>query len=330
MLLTACGRHVPELHRIQGEAQGTSYHVSYWSEDDLDDAALAEAFAATLKEIDASLSTYRTDSWLARFNQSQSTAWQKAPREVIDLMGIADDVHRQSHGCYDPTIAPLFELWGFQNDRFQVPANETLTRMLERVGFEHLHVDTAHGRIRKDLPGLSIDFSSMGEGYTIRRLADVLEAQGIIHYLIEFGGDLYARGHKPDGSHWRIAIMAPEPGQMRAQKFVTLTAEKGISLDTSGTYRRFFTDNGQSYGHIIDARSGHPVTHDLVSVSVFGTTPPVSDAWATAMLCLGQQEGMQVAKALQLPVYFIEKQGSDLRISQSPALERSVHVSIDE
>ncbi|RKR06858.1 thiamine biosynthesis lipoprotein [Kushneria sinocarnis] len=325
-LLAGCDRP-PELQLARGHAQGTTWHIKWWSRQPVEPQALDAAFQQVFQDIDLAISTYRDDSWLARFNAGTSTDWQSAPEQVIALLGVARQVHHASGGCFDPTIAPLFRLWGFHDEQFRVPPERAISNTLAEVGLEHVHVDAERGRIRKDLPGLSIDLSAMGEGHTLNRLAAVLEAHGIDNYLVEMGGDLKARGHKPDGSAWRVGIQAPVPGQRRVQRIVTLDSEHGVTLDTSGTYQRFFDDDGHTYGHIIDARSGRPTTHDLVSASVFGHDAALSDAWATAMLCLGGEEGMQVARRQQLPVYLIERQPQQFISHISPRLEH--HDEID-
>ena len=144
VLLSGCDRP-PALHVAEGQAQGTSYHIKWWSEDASDDQAIAGDMTATFKRIDQAISTYRDDSWLARFNQSTSTAWQQAPKSVLALLSIAREVNRQSGGCYDPTIAPLFRLWGFQTHQFHVPADDAISNALTHTGLQHIEVNTHTG-----------------------------------------------------------------------------------------------------------------------------------------------------------------------------------------
>lgn len=320
VLLSGCDRP-PALHVAEGQAQGTSYHIKWWSENASDDQAIAGDMTATFKRIDQAISTYRDDSWLARFNQSTSTAWQQAPKSVLALLSIAREVNRQSGGCYDPTIAPLFRLWGFQTHQFHVPNDNAISNALTHTGLQHIEVNTHTGEIRKTRPDLSLDLSSMGEGYTIEQLADVLQQHGITNYLVEMGGDLFARGHKPDGSAWRVGIEKPQQGAPASQRAFDITRQDGVSLNTSGTYRRHFDEQGKTYGHIIDARTGRPVTHHLVSASVFGTRPALTDAWATTLLCLGPREGLDAANQLNMPVYLVEKQGQTPVTHESGALK---------
>ncbi|WP_456269495.1 FAD:protein FMN transferase [Kushneria sp. AK178] len=329
MLLVGCDR-IPEVELAQGEAQGTTYHIKWWSEDAPAHADIEADLTRVLTRIDENLSTYRDDSWISRFNASRSTDWQDAPDGVIHLLRIARRVHAQSEGCYDPTVAPLFALWGFQDENFRVPADDEIKTVMAHTGLEHIEIDPDQGRIRKTLPELSIDLSSMGEGYSVDQIAAMLASHGIDNYLAELGGDMRIRGTKPDDEPWRVGIEAPTPGQRRAGNIVTVTDREGLSLNTSGTYRRYFDDDGHAYGHILDPRSGTPATHDLVSATVFGTEAAVSDAWATTMLCLGREEGTRVADREGLAVYLIERQGdNDFTDSRTAALRESDRLTLE-
>ncbi|GHC14623.1 FAD:protein FMN transferase [Kushneria pakistanensis] len=329
LLLAGCDR-IPEIELAQGEAQGTTYHVKWWGEDAPSQDAIETDLANVLAQIDQEISTYRDDSWISRFNASRSTDWQEAPPDVIHLLQIARRVHERSEGCYDPTVAPLFALWGFQNQNFRVPSEDEINEVMAHTGLEHLEIDADQSRIRKTVPELSLDLSSMGEGHSVDRIAAMLEAHGIHDYLAELGGDMRIRGAKPDDEPWRVGIESPTPGERRAGNIVTLTDREGLSLNTSGTYRRYFDDSGHAYGHIIDPRSGTPATHDLVSATVFGTEAAVSDAWATTMLCLGREEGTRVADREGLPVYFIERHGdNDFAYSRTAALKESQQLTLE-
>jgi thiamine biosynthesis lipoprotein len=328
LTFNALGR-TPELRQIDNFAEGTTYHITWWADHAVDEAALRDDINSTLAQIDRQISNYRSDSDIERFNRSRSTAWQSLPAPVIKLLAIAQTVYRGSNGCYDPTVGPLFDLWGFRTDKPHVPDKRQIAAVKREIGFNHVELDPAHHRLRKTIPGLAIDMSSMGEGYSIWRLAQVLEHRGIHNYIVEFGGDMLVKGHKPGDQKWRIAIARPEPGKLTPQAIVTVENEQGVSMNTSGTYRRFFDSHGKVYSHILDPRTGAPVTHNLVSATVFGTDPRVSDAWATAMLCMGETEGDEVAKKTDAKVFFVQRHGGKLISSESPALRRTRTVKVN-
>ncbi|MBF9002457.1 MULTISPECIES: FAD:protein FMN transferase [Vibrio] len=322
----------PEIQKVQGYAQGTTYHISWWTDKDVDTKTVEKQFKDKLAQIDKELSTYRDDSYISEFNQSDSIDWQSASSDFIHLIEVARMVNRDTQGCYDPTITPLFKLWGFQKGTLEVPTADQIASVKKELGLDKVLIDTKTMRIRKTMPNVQLDFSSMGEGYTIGKLSKILEDDGIHNYLVEFGGDMKIRGHKPKGQKWRVAIERPVPTEEGIQpyKIVTINSEKGVTLDTSGTYHHSFDAKGKKYSHILDPRTGAPVTHDLVSASVFGDDPEISDAWATAMLCLGPKVGKAVALRKNLEVFFIEGTKDKPESFKSEALEKSTRVVFDK
>lgn len=331
-LLAGCDTQPPVIHQLTGYAQGTTYHISWWSEKPTDTQKIQQAFSKTLDQIDKEFSTYRDDSYISQFNQSLSTDWQPASADFIQLVNIAKTVNQETKGCYDPTIGPLFSLWGFKADVLHVPSAQQIAEVQAQVGINHLETDTAQQRIRKTIPQLQVSFSSMSEGYTIGKLSKVLEAHDVQNYLVEFGGDMKIQGHKPGGQHWRVAIERPIRDEARQEPYriLTITDEQGVTLDTSGTYHHSFDANGKQYSHIINPRTGAPITHNLVSTTVLGHDPRVSDAWATAMMCLGPDEGKEIATAKQLEAFFIWQQDDTLASNKSPALAASKRVEFDQ
>jgi thiamine biosynthesis lipoprotein len=170
---------------------------------------------------------------------------------------------------------------------------------------------------------VKVDVSSIAQGYSVEKISEVLEQFGVGNYLVEIGGELKTNGHKPNGQGWRIAVEKPLPGEQRMQKVITMPIDKVLAVMTSGTYRHYFDFNGQRYSHILDARNGKPVIHDLVAVTVLHDDPTIADAWSTALLCVGQQQGVQLANAEKLQALFIQQQGNSLLETKSDALSVS-------
>ena len=329
VLLSGCSQ-APKLQKISGFAEGTTYHVTYWSKQDVPVAKVTEQFNKKLAAIDKEYSTYRNDSYISKFNHSISTAWQPASKDFIYMLSVAKKLNKDSHVCYDPTIQPLYKLWGFQGDILNVPSAQQIAAIKKDIGIDKIEIDPVNLRIRKTIPQLQLDLSSMGEGYAISQLSKILEADGVNNYLVEFGGDMKIKGRKLEGQKWRVAIEQPialKDG-IRPYTIVNINAEDGVSLNTSGTYHHNFKDGKKDYSHILDTRTGAPVTHDLVSASVFGHNPIVTDAWATSMLCLGPVEGKIVANEQNLPVYFIQSEGKTFKSSESDTLKNYKRITL--
>jgi thiamine biosynthesis lipoprotein len=153
------------------------------------------------------------------------------------------------------------------------------------VGLDKLElVDATHAR--KTVSTLALDMASIGQGYSAGRLADLLERRGSAAYLVEIGGEVVARGSKPDGSAWRIGIENPVEGA-GAGPALRMPPAARTAVITSGSYRQYLEADGRRFGHIVDPRSGWPVEHALVSVTVVGDDAAAAAAWGTALLCLG-------------------------------------------
>jgi FAD:protein FMN transferase len=288
----ACTPSPPPLRAVSGAAQGTTYSLQWTG--NATEAEVAAAAEQELARIDALLSNYRADSTLERFNAAGSTAPLELPPDLVTLLALAKRIHAASDGCFDPTVRPLVRAWGFDGDSPAVPAADAIDEARAAVGLDKLElVDATH--VQKAVPTLELDMASIGQGYSVGRLADLLERHGSTAYLVEIGGEVVARGSKPDGSAWRVGIENPIEGQ-GAGPALRMPPEARTAVVTSGSYRHYLEADGRRFGHIIDPRSGSPVDHALVSVTVIGGDAATAAAWGTALLCLGPRAAAATAE----------------------------------
>lgn len=316
--LASCARP-RALRTSTGLAQGTTYTLQWWSQDRVDTRALTKAVAAELERLDALLSNYRPDSTLERFNASRSTEPLELPAELVSLFGLAADIHRRSGGCFDPSVRPLVRLWGFDGEEPHVPRADEIAATLARVGFEKLEI-VDEGHVRKARADLEIDMASIGQGYTVGRISEILDSLGVRNYLFEIGGELAGRGTRPDGKSWRVGIENPDKvdAPLRA---LSLPADRLTVVITSGSYRHNFTEHDRVYGHILDPRTGRSVEHDLVSVTVTGALAARTAAWGTALLCLGPPQAFETAEREQIAAVFISHKPAGFEVRESPAFD---------
>jgi thiamine biosynthesis lipoprotein len=309
--LAGC-QETPSESGISGEAQGTTYHIKLVL--DATQATLTDVqsqVTSMLDDIDAKLSNYREDSEISRINQQETSDWISVSPEIAELLSIAHTVYERSNGCYDLTVKPIFDLWGFSRHEGRVPTQDEIDAVLAHVGMPLLELDTANLRLRKKDPKLKIDLSSIAQGYGVGLVARKIESLGVHDYLVEIGGEMIVKGRKKSWPyHWQVAIEKPNPFTREVQKVVEVREVQGTAIMTAGTYRNFFEDQGRSYSHIINPKTGRPVTHHLVSVTVMHDDPTWADAWDTALLCVGEQEAARIADAESLKVLLIYK-GSD-------------------
>ncbi|MBU2180806.1 MAG: FAD:protein FMN transferase [Gammaproteobacteria bacterium] len=319
---------VDPIKKISGPAQGSTYNISYWSEQPVDQIVLQQQITAELERIDQAMSNYRTDSTIEKFNQLQSIEPVEVGTELVQMVEQARFVSSQSQGCYDITIKPLFDLWGFKADQFHQPTPEQLEETMQSIGMAKIH-QTSASMLAKLHPDLRIDVSSIAQGWTVGQVAKILEQAGIKNYLVEVGGELVVRGKKPEQQDWRVAIEKPLPGAQTLQKVITVKQSEPLSVMTSGTYRHYFDENGVRYSHVLDARTGAPVKHETVSTTVLNEDPTLGDAWSTAFLCLGSKDGKEVADRLGMKVLFIDQHADELIEISSDALQNSQAVSLE-
>jgi len=312
LMITGCFNS-KEIQTIEGSAQGTTYHISWWTpEDPVDPVDLKSFVDKEFARIDSQLSNYRPDSAIEKFNHTESTAAQDSSSEINYLINTAARVSRASGGCYDLTIKPLFDLWGFNGDVFTPPDEASLAVAMAKVGMDKLQMQGTQ-QLRKSRPKLQVDLSSIAQGYSVARIAELLEQHNINDYLVEIGGELQTRGQKPDNQPWHIAVERPLINKRSLQKLVVVKRTEPLAIMTSGTYRHYFDHEGKRYSHILDARTGRPVQHNTVSVTVIHDNPTEADAWSTALICLGRVKGIEVANRAGIAALFIEEQGEDLK-----------------
>lgn len=327
--LTFFGCSKPQdVQKISGSAQGTTYHISFWSPEPVDTATIQQSVEAEFTRLDTQLSNYRKDSVIEKLNATVSSEPLEVSAEIMGLIEQARVVSTASGGCYDLTIKPLFDLWGFNGDKLTPPTTEALQTALKQVGFNQIKVlDATH--IQKLNPQLRIDLSSIAQGYSVSRMVVLLEQHGIENYLVEIGGELQTRGKKPDGASWRVALEKPLSNERTMQKVVTINRIEPLAVMTSGTYRHYFDVAGKRYSHILDAKTGIPVDHNTVSVTVLHDNPTQADAWSTALLCLGRTKGLEVANKAGIAVLFIEHQGEVFNEFRSAPFEALKQITIE-
>ncbi|KGE03362.1 FAD:protein FMN transferase [Pseudohaliea rubra] len=314
-LLAACSSEPRDL-RLEGRTMGTSWHVTVPG-GAAAESALTAGIESELEAINDSMSTWREDSEISRFNRlPPGEAMTISPRFAAVLAG-ALAIGDASAGAYDVTVGPLVDLWGFGPDGpgKGIPAAASLAETRARVGQKKLDWDPEARRLAKRGP-VALDFSSIAKGYAVDRVAELLAGRGFADYLVEIGGEMRVAGRSPRGDAWRVAVERPEAGGRSIARGLALF-DAGIA--TSGDYRNFFTVNGVRYSHMIDPRTGTPVTHDVVSVTVIHESCMLADGWATALAVLGREAALRVATEAGLAVYLLARQGEGFREYNTPA-----------
>ncbi|WP_300518845.1 FAD:protein FMN transferase [Aliiroseovarius sp.] len=308
LFLTAClFDKDPEIVRLSGETMGTTFNITAIGED-LDEKALSARVDAALAAVNARMSNWDPNSEVSLFAASDSTDPQPVSPEFAKVIAAANEVHAQSRGMFDVTLGPLIQLWGFgsREPADPIPADDAIAAAMEAIGQARLlSLDENALTLAKGRPDTQVFLAAIAKGYGIDAVAAELAAEGVESYMVEIGGDLVTRGTNAEGLPWSIGIETPEPGAQGQVELVVPVSDLGMA--TSGDYRNFFTHEGQRYSHIIDPTTGRPITHLTTSVTVLAEDAMMADAWATAMLALGAERGLEVAAANDIAVFFISR-----------------------
>lgn len=275
-----------EMTTLQGRAFGTSWSVKLLAPA-VDDESAARAVQETLESIDAAMSTYRDDSTISRLNRAPVGAWIAMGPEFATVFEVAREVHEASDGAFDPTVGRLVRAWGFGRDDRPAAAPDVAS-LLGSVGLEHLETRRDPPAIRRSHPDVELDLSAVAKGYAVDAVVAALADLGVTRCMVEIGGEVRTLGTGAGDRPWRIGVERPSAGARQPLRVVPL---QDAAMATSGEYRNVYELDGRTVSHTIDPRTGHPVTHDLASVTVVAATCARADAWATALNVLGAEQG---------------------------------------
>jgi thiamine biosynthesis lipoprotein len=297
LLAAACATRAEQ--RLEGRTMGTTYHVTLVGVTAARSAALQTRIDRRLEQVNDSMSTYRPQSELSRFNR-KGRAGEPFPvsADMLAVMATSARVFDLSGGAWDGTVMPLVDLWGFgpAGAVDEPPSDEAVRTALGHVGFGRIEVRS--GALVKKDPAVTLDLASIAKGYGVDAVAALLRGEGVADFIVEIGGEIYAHGVRRDGRPWRVGINRPRPDSAPDDVFgVALLRDQAFA--TSGDYRNYFTSGGVRYSHVLDPRTGRPVTNGVVSVSVLAPDCTLADGLATAVMVMGAEAGVALLEKVE-------------------------------
>lgn len=288
-ILFSCSNQT-KLIEIRGEAQGTFYSIKYLSKESnppLDKYYFDNLFAA----IDSSLSIYKPYSLVNKYNNRDSLLTDDP--WLIEMVLQSDKVFLESDGAFDPSVVHLVNAWGFGPDSKSYGADVSIDSLLKISGWDKVDFEIlADGSmlLKKKVKGIKIGFNAIAQGYTSDIIANKLEQNNIHDFLIDAGGELRAQGVNQKGEIWKIGIDKPVALQ-ESREIVAVIPLENASVATSGSYRKYYEVDGVKYSHAISPKTGKPVDHSLLSVTVISDSCSLADAYATAIMIMGVDKG---------------------------------------
>ena len=295
---------------LHGPTMGTRWSVTVDADASQDLAALQHDLATAVEQMDEQMSPWKPNSDLMRLNQARVDTWVGLPAELLEVLACALDICHLSAGAFDPGVGALVDAWGFgaARDAPDAGAIHTARQSAPRPSHECLELDLPAGRVRKRAP-LQLDLCGIAKGYAVDRMANVLQLHGARHALAALDGELRAVGSQASGSPWSVALERPEAGRRAVHGVIEL---EDLAVATSGDYRRYLEVGGARLAHTMDPRRCAPVNNAVASVTVLARTCMHADAWATALLVTGPDEGLAMAQRMGMDVLFLLRRAEGL------------------
>ncbi len=341
---------------------GTYYRVRAIAEAG-DHEAIRGLVEERLNAVDRAMSTYRDDSEISRFNRLAAGESFVFSEETWAVLELAWRVREESGGTFDPTAGPLVDAWGFgapgRGAAPVPPGEDALTELARAVG--GIELRPADRRLLKLHPGAALDLSAIAKGWAVDRVSEDLTRAGHANHLVEIGGEVRTAGHSSAGDPWRIAIERPAPRRARSVAVApgsgdprrgaierlpapavpsaaapNQTPPSGLqqvleftdgALATSGDYRNYWEQGGIRYSHTIDPRTGRPVEHALASASVVHASCALADAYATALMVLGPDDGLRWANQNNIAALLLVYREDSLVALPSTAFRDRFHTT---
>jgi len=304
---------------ISGPTMGTQYRVvAANAPAGLHEADLRHLVEDSLATVNRQMSNWEAGSEISRFNRHGESGAVAVSPELTEVLQISEEVHMASEGRFDTATGPLIELWGFgASGRQAMPNPDAIAEAQARSGQAQI-LSRSGQHLKKHRADAHIYLAAIGKGYGADVVGRALAAEGVHDMLVEIGGDLYATGRNADGLPWQIGVETPAA---LSGGVLGVIGVADMGLASSGDYRNYFERDGRRYSHVIDPVTGRPITHDTASATVLAETAAHADAWATAMMTLGRERGLEVAERENVAVLFVERDrsASDLQFRTAPS-----------
>ncbi|HZM04905.1 MAG TPA: FAD:protein FMN transferase [Candidatus Saccharimonadales bacterium] len=272
-------------------AMGTRFEIVLHGENPSRLRAAGEEALAEIERLEGQLSLYKPSSEIAQVNAAAARQPVRVTPAVFRLLQQADQLHRESGGAFDITIAPLVRCWGFMDGSGSLPDPGDVERVRRHVGMQHVMLDEENLTVQFDAEGVMLDLGAIGKGYAIDCAVETLREAGAESALIHGGtSTVYALGGPPGNEPWKVAIESP--AGLRLLAAVPLHNE---AMSVSAVWGKSFAHDGKNFGHVLDPRTGRPVAHTLLAAVVVPSATE-TDALSTALLVVGSAGHDKIAQ----------------------------------
>ena len=296
LVLASCNK--PQKIVLQGLAQGSYYAITYYDEKGRN---FQHEVDSIFHAVDMSVNLWVDSSIISKVNRNEEVTLDSI---FINNFNIAQEAAQLSDGYFDPTISPIVAAWGFSYKTGDSITPQLIDSLKQLVDYRKIRIENE--KIVKENQSIQLDFNAIAQGYTSDLIAHFLESRGIENYLVDTGGEIMARGEKPDGKPWIVGIEKPAENWDSEQVVQTRIALRDKGLVTSGSTRKYVERNGKRYSHCIDPKTGYPVEHQLLSVTVLADNSVWADALASICMVMGKEKSLPLIENLdEVEAYYI-------------------------
>lgn len=296
-LFASCVKQ-PKKTVLQGLAQGSYYAVTYFDEEGRN---FQHEIDSIFHDVDMSVNLWVDSSVISKVNRNEDVTLDKI---FLDNFHIAQEAARLSEGYFDPTISPIVAAWGFSYKSGDSITPTLIDSLRLLVDYRNIRIEG--GKVVKADPNMKLDFNAIAQGYTSDLIASFLESQGIKNYLVDTGGEIMAHGSKPDGNPWIVGIEKPAERWDSERIVQARIALRDKGLVTSGSTRKYVERNGKRYSHTINPRTGYPVEHNVLSVTVLAESSVWADALASICMVMGMEKSLPLIESMEgVEAYYI-------------------------
>lgn len=309
-------QHNMPYQKCAGTIFGTTYHITYQYDDDLQ-----KELEAKMKEVDNALSMFNKESIISRVNDNQQV---ELNRMFLEVFQQAQKISEDTNGAFDITVGPLVNAWGFGFKNEQMPDKHAVDSLMAIVGYQKVRCDGK--RIIKNDPRITLDCSAIAKGYGVDVVARLLEEKGISNYMVEIGGEVVTHGISEKRVPWKIGVTKPtDDPLLEGNELQTVLNLTDKAMATSGNYRNFYYKGKRKYAHTIDPKTGYPVQHSILSATVLTNHCMRADAYATAFMVMGFEGAKKVLERNpDLMAYIIYDDKGKMGVWYSPSLKDKI------
>ena len=297
VILASCGKQ-PKKMVLQGLAQGSYYAVTYYDEQGRN---FQHEIDSIFHAVDMSVNLWVDSSVISKVNRNEEVVLDQI---FIDNFNIAQEAAKLSDGYFDPTVSPIVAAWGFSYKVGDSITPQLIDSLKQWVDYRKVRIE--NGKVIKENPAITLDFNAIAQGYTSDLIAAFLESRGIKSYLVDTGGEIMAKGEKTNGKPWIVGIEKPAENKESEQVVQTRIALRDKGLVTSGSTRKYVERNGKRYSHSINPKTGYPVEHNVLSVTVLAENSVWADALASICMVMGLEQSLPLIESLDgVEAYYI-------------------------